>query len=186
MKKFSALVIFSMILLITTSLCASCHKGHKEVFRGGTFVGILRKNIEIQLPVLIQYVFNEDGTGYWNESNSLALPMTTGTFISEVGTWKRIKDRIILTTFGAIATPVIVPPGINDINLASFTRTTQEFKIIDNNTLQAVHRLSLAIGLDQDPLTSPGIPPPILNSCDVFLAKRVRITPKDLTNNPCP
>lgn len=105
--------------------------------------------------IMRQWVFNEDGTAYFNESNAISLPITTGTFIPAVGTWEIVDDRVVATVISTFAAPTVVN-GINDVTPELYLRLTWEFKIIDDSTIQSVHVVEREFKLDKNPLTSPG------------------------------
>jgi hypothetical protein len=60
-------------------------------FHGGTFIG--QRGSTALDAFLDQYIFEPDGTAYWNQSRSLVFPLTSGTFLAEVGTWEISEDR---------------------------------------------------------------------------------------------
>lgn len=179
MRKTFVMILFSFFMLTLTSMYATSGKSHK--FQGGSFVGERAMadptNPNLLLPIVDQYMFEPNGTVYWNQDSSLILPLTTGTFIAEIGTWKLKGDDIIeMTTIGAGAEMV---PG--DINLIGSTRRTQQLRIINKNTLQVLRRVLIVFGVNQDPLTSPASAGTVFsNSFAQITLKRVKVQSADL------
>lgn len=172
-KRFISCIVFASLLLVSSSALAgldcNCIKDSKI---SGSFIG-LRGSTQAD-AVMDQYILNEDGTVYWNQSSALVLPQIDGTFLAEIGTWSLKGDHIILTTVSAASAPV----AGDDLNINNYTRSTQEFKIINKNTLQVIHRVFRTFNLNENPLTDQGTI--VLDSFSEFTLNKVKIRPSDL------
>lgn len=158
------------LLLVGSSGYASDHHCHEHTIVG-SYIGT--RGTTPDDAFLDQFIFNIDGSVYFNQSSALNLPAINGTFIPEVGSWKIVGDYVFVTVIGAASAPV---PG--DLALSSYFRFTQKLKIIDKNTLQAIHRVNRQINLNEDPLTAEGTV--ILDSDVRFFIRKVKVKPDDL------
>jgi hypothetical protein len=165
-KKLLSTLLLSIALLSASSAYAD---GCKDIV--GSFIG--QRGSTPDDALLDQFTFHEDGTVYWNQSNALVFPLTTGTSLPEVGTWEIQDDHLVITTIGVAAAP-----DRNDLNISNYHRDTQEFKIKDCNTLEVLHRVFRRIPLDEDPLTADGTI--ALDSTLHFDLKRVKVRTSDL------
>lgn len=147
------------------------HHSHSCEFKGGSFVSVRPSNTEDQ------FIFNSDGTVFWNQSTDLVFPNTTGTHGPEVGAWKVKGCYVIATTIGYSAAPVQVGTCC-DVDVTFYTRSTQKFKIIDKDTLRAVHRVFRDIPFGQDPLNDSGTV--ALDSTTEFELHKVKVKVSDL------
>lgn len=176
----SSISVSSLFASHTHHYDSHSHKKHHEEHHGwenfhGSFVSVRGSTAED--AVMDQYMFNQDGTVYWNQSLAFNLPITTGTFIPSIGTWARHGRHIIATTVSADFGPVKVHK-VHDVNIADYSREMAEFKIIDENTIRVKHRVVKIFSLNQNPLTDEGTT--VFDSDAVFDLHRVKILPTDL------
>lgn len=151
------------------------HSCSSEIkFRGGSFIA--QRGNDVDTAILDQYEFNVGGTIYYNQSNALFNPITSGTFAPDIGTWQQRGEYVYSTTIGFQAIPDVNIPG--DVVLNGYTRFTQKLKIISKDRLETVHRVVYFFDFDQDPLTDNGVL--LLDSNARFYLNRVHVKTTDL------
>lgn len=142
--------LLSFVFLSTLLLAGSAYAASGCVVR--TIAGAY---VNTHDQIMTQFIFNEDGAAYFNQSNAIDKPITTGTFIPAVGTWEIIDDRFVATLVTTFAAPTVID-GIGDVTPEVYLRITVEFKILDDSTIQTIHRVIREIPLDKNPLTASG------------------------------
>ncbi|MBA2727880.1 MAG: hypothetical protein H0U49_06895 [Parachlamydiaceae bacterium] len=188
MRNMLSAIFFSVLLMSSSAYAAhdqDCHERHHRhdchencPFDGGCFIGV-RPNADATQPGIIdQFIFDPDGTVYFNQSNALVFPNTTGTFAPSIGTWKVEDCHVIATVVGFAAAPVALEGGGTDLNVSNYQRATFKFKIINKHTLRAVQRVFRDFSFDEDPLCDEGTV--VLNSFAQFDLRKVKVKECDL------
>lgn len=159
MKKIATIISCISMLLAVPSI-AFCHDKHHSCNENdlefqhfhGSFVGARGSSVDD--ADLFQLMLNEDGTAYFNTSNAIFEPITTGTFIPSIGSWIRTGKKHVLVT--VVAANALPETGINDVILYKYTRTTLRLKIVDKDILLLEHLVEREINLNENPVVAEG------------------------------
>lgn len=155
-KCILSFVFLSTLLFAGSSAFATCNNSCVVRCNKGCLARtVVGSYVNTHDSIMTQFVFNKDGTAYFNQSTAIDKPITTGTFEPAIGSWEIINDRIVTTLVSTFAAPIVVD-GIADVTPAVWLRLTVEFKILDDSTIQTAHRVVKEINLDKNPLTAPG------------------------------
>lgn len=138
----------------------------RECFVAGSYVRTTGSTPDD--AVMNQFIFNVDGTVYFNRSLSINLPIATGTFLPFVGTWKKKNNFIYVT----LVTTQAGPTG-SDVNVINYARSTFKIKQIDKHTLEIVFQVVKIIPLNQDPLRAEGTT--VLSIPSTSIYKKVKV-----------
>ncbi len=193
MKKISTCLFFASLVFSNSGFAdhGKHHSGHHDHGKhhssghhndknhnfefSGSFVGL--RGTTPDDAVMDQYIFDEDGTVYHEQSTALGFPNTTQTHGADVGTWE-FKDGFIYATLIGYTADSTTVGSCCDVNIASYSRDTEKYKVIDKDTLEVQQRVFRTFTLSENPLTDEGTVR--LDSRRVFLLKRVKVLRSDI------
>jgi hypothetical protein len=99
-----------------------------------------------------QLALTSDGVAYWYQSTAFDWFVSPGSFIPMIGSWGCLPDgNRVITTIGVN----YVSTGL-DLEKYHQTRYTQEMSVMDDDSLQTVHRVLKHFAMTDDPLDPAG------------------------------
>ena len=132
-------------------------------------------------------IFSRDGTVYWNQSTQFDHPITLGTYLESVGTWKCTNaSTLVMTTISTgyhsegVPDPFHVGELVPDLVPDHWQRETLRFHVVDKNTLEKNFTIFRRFALSDDPLSPNATPFETVFSDNVSTFKRVRVLTSDI------
>ena len=134
-----------------------------------------------------QMIFSRDGTVYWNQSTQFDHPITAGTTLESIGTWKCTDaTTLVMTTISTIYRSEGVPDPfqigdlVPDLVPDLWERETLRFHVVNKNTLEKNYTVFRQFALTDDPLSPTATPINTLTSANVSTFTRVRVLTSDI------
>lgn len=178
MKNLIRTLCFALSL-VTASASASSVNACDVV---GSYINIRTITVPVlgNLDIMTQLQLHADGTVWVDSSSSDVNPITSGFFSQGIGAWQLKKDIVTLTFITWGTTPVTVDECC-DVDVTDWERFTQEFRVLDKNTLESIESVSIIFPTSADTntvLTGPGTV--FGTSTTPLQYKKVHVVPSDL------
>ncbi len=134
-----------------------------------------------------QIILGRDGTVYWNQSTQFDRPITNGTVLESIGTWKCTgAAKLVMTTISTVYRSEGVPDPfkvgelVPDLVPDLWQRETLRFRVVNGNTLEKNFAIFRQFALTDDPLSPNSVPVNTESSNNVSTFKRVPVLTSDI------